>query len=108
MWKPGETGNPEGAKKPRRFLAALERALAQDDGKRLRDCVEKLLDFAAQGQPWAVQFLAERLDGKAEQTVSIIRDAVELSDNDLANIASGSGDRTPETPSSPKIPPIVH
>ena len=71
-WEPGQSGNPNGARRePKRFAAALERALAQDDGKRLRDCAEKLLDFASQGVPWAVQFLAERLDGRADQNVNV-------------------------------------
>jgi len=71
MWKPGESGNPNGARKPKKFLAALERALEQDDADRLRSCVEKLLDLAASGEQWAVLFLAERLDGRADQNVSV-------------------------------------
>lgn len=69
-WAPGESGNPNGSKKQRRFLAALERALQQDDGQRLRDCAEKVLDLAAKGEPWAVNFLADRLDGKPAQSIS--------------------------------------
>src|SRR5258708_18373781 len=108
MWKPGETGNTNGDRKRRRFLAALERALEQDDGKRLRACAEKLLTLASEGHPWAVQFLAERLDGKAEQTVNLVRDAADLSDGDLLSIAAEGSDRTPETPSGSEIPPSVH
>lgn len=48
-------------------MAALQRAMAQDDGKRLRDTAETLLDKASEGEPWAVQMLADRLDGKAAQ-----------------------------------------
>lgn len=108
MWKPGETGNPNGARKPRRFLAALELALTQDDGKRLRACAEKLLTLAAEGQPWAVQFLAERLDGKAEQTVNVVRDATELSDSDLTSIAATGSGRAPEEKSSEEKPSKLH
>lgn len=55
------------ATKNKPFYAALDRAIAQDDGKRLRDCAEKLVDLAAAGEAWAVQMLADRLDGKAVQ-----------------------------------------
>lgn len=65
VWKTGESGNPSGERKQRRFLAALERAMLADDAKRLREAAEKLLDFAAAGEPWAIKELADRLDGKA-------------------------------------------
>ncbi len=55
---------------PKRFLAALERAMKQDDGTLLRKAAEKLLKLAAAGEPWAVQMLADRLDGKAAQEIS--------------------------------------
>lgn len=66
-WEPGVSGNPEGSKRQKRFLAALERALASDDSKRLRAAAEKLLDLAADGEPWAIKELADRLDGRAAQ-----------------------------------------
>lgn len=67
-WQPGESGNPNGANvKAKRFFAALDRAIAQDDSKRLRDAAETLLDKAAAGEPWALQMLADRLDGKPSQ-----------------------------------------
>jgi hypothetical protein len=52
-------------------MAALDRAIAQDDSRRLRDAVEKLLDLAAAGEPWAIQMLAEKLDGRTPQAVSV-------------------------------------
>jgi hypothetical protein len=52
------------------FLAALKRAMAQDDSERIRQCAETLLDLAAAGEPWAVKELIDRLDGKAVQTVA--------------------------------------
>ena len=68
-WVKGQSGNPEGPVKAKRFYSALDRAIVQEDGKRLRDAAEKLLDLAAEGEPWAVQMLADRLDGKPAQTV---------------------------------------
>ena len=74
-WKPGESGNPGGpSKQQKRFYAALDRAIAQEDGKKLRDAADKLLELAAQGEPWAVQMLADRLDGKPAQQVTLSGD----------------------------------
>lgn len=107
-FQPGKSGNPNGTAGPKRFAAALERALAQDDGKRLRGAIEKMLDAAQAGEQWAIQFLADRLDGKAAQTVSVIRDARELTDSDLANIAAGSSEGVTESPDSPQVSSSVH
>jgi hypothetical protein len=53
------------------FEGALKRAIAQDDGARLRAAAETLLTKAADGEPWALQMLADRLDGKAAQSVEV-------------------------------------
>jgi hypothetical protein len=69
-FQPGQSGNPSGKVESKPFLEALRRAIAQDDGKRVRACAEKLLDLAAGGEPWAIQMLADRLDGRPKaQTV---------------------------------------
>jgi hypothetical protein len=68
---PGQSGNPEGRRLNKPFLDALQRAIKQDDAKRLRDCAETLLDLAAAGESWAVQMLADRLDGKAVQRAEV-------------------------------------
>jgi hypothetical protein len=52
-----------GEKKP--FRNELHRVIAQDNRNRLTKCVEKLLDLAAEVESWAIQMLADRLDGKA-------------------------------------------
>jgi len=78
---------------------ALRRAIAQDDGKRIRAAAEKLIDLASEGTPWAVKELADRLDGKAFQSIAlsgelaITKKAEDLSDDELAAIvdASNSG-----------------
>ncbi len=107
-FKPGVSGNPKGKAGPKRFHDALERAMVQDDGKRLRKAVESLLDLAAEGVPWAIQFLCERLDGKATQTIQVLKNERELSDGELANIAAGGGDGTAETQDGAEISPRVH
>lgn len=109
-WKPGETGNPKGQIKEKKFIAALERAIAQDDGKRLREAAEGLLDAAAAKEPWAVKELADRLDGKSHQSVTtelnVNRDRRELSDDELHAIASRA--RTAGKESGSKEPNSVH
>jgi hypothetical protein len=107
-FEPGKSGNPNGTGGPKRFQAAVERALAQDDGKRLREAVEKMLDAAAAGEVWAIHFLADRLDGKAAQTVSVVRNATELSDSDLANIAAAGSAGTAEAQGGAEVPSSVH
>jgi hypothetical protein len=78
-------GNQLGAKS-RLFDGALKRAIAQDDGQRLRQAAEKLLDLAAGGEAWAIKELADRLDGKAQQNVSVERKNV--SDLSLSELAA--------------------
>jgi hypothetical protein len=68
-WKTGQSGNPTGRPVNKPFLDALNRAIAQDDAKKLRAVAEKLLEKAADGQRWAIRELADRLDGKAHQSI---------------------------------------
>ena len=70
-YKPGQSGNPAGSAKIKRFIAAIDRAIAQDSGDRLRKAADKLLDLAAAGEAWALKELADRLDGKSAQSVAI-------------------------------------
>lgn len=48
---------------------ALRKAAAGDDYIRLRKGCEKLMDSFAEGQPWALQLVFDRLDGKPAQQV---------------------------------------
>jgi hypothetical protein len=61
-------GNKNAAKS-RLFEQALHRAITQDSGERIRKAAENLLDKAAEGEIWAVQMLADRLDGKPTQQI---------------------------------------
>jgi hypothetical protein len=63
--KGGQLGN-NNATKNKPFLDALRRAIAQNPQK-LRNAADKVLDKAEEGEPWAVNFLADRTDGKAIQ-----------------------------------------
>jgi hypothetical protein len=100
-----EKGNQLGAK-GRLFDGALKRAIAQDDGVRLRQAAEKLLTLASEGEAWALKELADRLDGKAQQNVSIERkDVRDLSLTELAAAMAqeldGGGEVTPVSADQP-------
>ena len=58
------------ASKSKPFWHAIDRACAQEDGKRLRKAAEKLLDAAAAGEDWAIKELGDRLDGKPAQAIT--------------------------------------
>lgn len=72
MAKPGtfQPGNQLSAK-GRRVERILERACLQDDDRRLREGVEKVLDLFAEGDKWAVEYVTDRLDGKARQSMDL-------------------------------------
>ena len=69
-FQPGVSGNPSGRQANKPFAEALKRAIAQNDAKKLRAIAEKLLEKAAEGEGWAIKELADRLDGKAHQSIS--------------------------------------
>lgn len=67
----------------------------QDESKRLREGMEKLLDKVAAGDLSAIALIAERTDGKAHQSIDLrgdltTRKASDLSDDELAAIANAS------------------
>lgn len=70
-FEPGQSGNPAGSQFNRPFWDAIRRACAQENGKRIRAAAEKLLDKAAEGEPWAIQMLADRTDGRPTQKQEI-------------------------------------
>lgn len=110
-WKKGVSGNPNGAHtKQKKFLATLERVIAQDNAVNLRKAAEKVYELAAAGEEWAVHFLADRLDGKPTQQfdMRVSQPTRELSDNELADIAAGSGAGAAVPQDSQKEPPQLH
>lgn len=92
MAKGAPIGNTNAAGAERPFKDAIARACAQEDWKRLRAAAEKLLDLAANGEPWAIKELADRIDGKSFATtnVNVAGKGIELSNDELLAIASGS------------------
>jgi len=69
-WQPGESGNPDGPRKQKKFLAALERALLADGSEKIRGIADKLVEAALSGEPWAIKEVADRLDGKPVQQIA--------------------------------------
>ena len=74
MSGPGAPIGNTNATKNKVWIAALNRSIAQDDGKRLRAAAEKLLDLAVEGNVPALKELGDRLDGKAAQAVTVSGD----------------------------------
>ena len=77
-FKLGEIANPKGrgvGAKP--FQAALSRVLAQDTTK-LRKIADQLVNAAMAGEPWAIQMIADRLDGKVIQQIQTSVDELNL------------------------------
>ena len=73
-FEPGQSGNPKGTAPKKIWIAALNRSIAQDDGKRLRAAAEKLLDLAVDGDVAALKELGDRLDGKPAQSMTLAGD----------------------------------
>jgi hypothetical protein len=80
---PFEPGHKHSAKS-KLFDGALRRAIAQADGDKLREAADALLNAAADGKPWAIALLADRLDGKADQTVHVSKNVESMSLAELA------------------------
>lgn len=66
-------GNKNGAKQKRLVTDALRRAAAQSPEK-LKQACEKILDDAANGNLAAFNTIADRLDGKPAQSVTVAGD----------------------------------
>ena len=63
----GEPLGNSNALKGKVWNDALRRAIASDQRFRVLKAAQRLLDEAAQGEPWAIKELADRLDGKPKQ-----------------------------------------
>ena len=70
-WKPGQSGNPRGRLPEKLFADQLRIVLFEEDkvaGKcKMRVIAEKLVEQAMAGEGWAIQQVADRIDGKPAQ-----------------------------------------
>jgi len=92
-------GNKNGTKQ-RRLVGDMLRKVAAQNPEKLRKACESLLDKMADGDVLAFREFSDRVDGKSvqstEMTLTTGNSAERVDDDTLANIATGSGNRTPE------------
>lgn len=99
----GVSGNPNGRPPSERaFANALRVAVTQtakDGQPRLRKIAEKAVEQALAGQSWAIQFIADRLDGKPVQesvnTHEFKRDATDWTRDELVALIHDALARSP-------------
>lgn len=102
-WKTGQSGNPKGRPSEKLFAEALRIVINEVDGpsgkRKLRLIAEKLVTAAIDGESWAIQQVADRMDGKPAQestvTIDDKRDAPDWTRDELvallSNARNGSG-----------------
>jgi len=128
-FKPGNKGGPplgnQNARKAAIWKRALDKALERfarkfpateyEDITNLRDrglakIADQVVEAAAKGDATCWQEIANRMDGKAKEhvLVDMNRVAGEISDDELLNIARGSGDRTADEAERAEDPAGLH
>ena len=100
----------KGGRPDKAFTDALRLATNEVDKKgtrKLRLIADQLVAQALAGEGWAIQQVADRLDGKPaqESTVTLHRITRELTDDELSDIASRSSEGT-DTPTID--PPVLN
>jgi len=79
-FKPGQSGNPKGRPRGTKSIPDILRKIGKQPGKggntRLDDIMEKVYALAEKGMPWAVQFVADRMEGKPHQTTHTTNETV--------------------------------
>ncbi len=72
-WKPGQSGNPNGR---RNAITDTIRRLADKNNNREK-ILDKVIELALNGEPWAIKFMAEYDQGKPIQTTYTIEEKME-------------------------------
>jgi hypothetical protein len=92
----------QNAAKARRWREAIQRALARATGgvdEGLDKIADKLVKAAIDGDQWATDHIADRIDGKATQPVDIsTREPVMPDVSDLTDAFIRATGRTPQPP----------
>ncbi len=84
-WQKGQSGNPKGRPPKVKCIPDILRKIAEEEGTsdgrytKIEVIMRKVFEFALEGRPWAVQFIAERTEGK-------VPDKHEISGRDAAPI----------------------
>ena len=89
----GNRANPGGKPKDKAFADAVRIAVnreAEDGRKQLMLLADKLCDYAMAGEGWAMQQIADRLDGKPAQAVEL-SGGINLSHEDALSELDGAG-----------------
>jgi hypothetical protein len=81
-WKPGESGNPAGRTPNVKTIPEILRKIGEEEGTKvsvedggatkLDVVMQQVYKFAREGKSWAVQFIAERTEGKVTDTHEIV------------------------------------
>lgn len=116
-WKPGQSGNPQGRIGDKPWREALRRALARAAGKNggvaegLDSIATAVVSLAQQGDMQAIKEIADRLDGKAAQSLDVNmsheRPIAELTDAELSSVIAAQhpgGSGTAEAKTGPAKP----
>ena len=83
MYKGGQPNNTN-AQKRGAFLRELNKELTQNP-EQLRKAIRRLVEQASKGEPWAIQMLADRLDGKPISG-KLIADAGDAEDEGMQHV----------------------
>ena len=70
QFKPGQSGNPNGRPKGVKSIPDILRKIGEEDGtldgkSKLDVIMYMVFQYALEGKQWAVQFIADRTEGKA-------------------------------------------
>lgn len=112
-WKKGQSGSPGGRSNKRTLVTdsivrELNSAADNGDGTKARALAATLVKRAIEGDTRAADIVLERVEGKAEQVINVRRTIRELADDELAAIASGSGDGVVNAEDEPQEPSQLH
>jgi len=74
QFKAGVSGNPNGRPKGKQSIPDLLRKIGEEEGTvdgvdKLEVVMRKVFQYAVEGKPWAVQFIADRTEGKAKEFI---------------------------------------
>lgn len=81
QWKKGQSGNPKGRTPKTKYIPELLDAIGQEQVEaggmsKLEAILRKVYKYAFDGHSWAVQFIADRTEGKPkeyiEQSISMM------------------------------------
>tara|TARA_R100001463_G_scaffold23901_1_gene57092 strand:- start:5340 stop:5639 length:300 start_codon:yes stop_codon:yes gene_type:complete len=74
QFKSGVSGNPNGRPKGKQSIPDILKRIGDEEGTvdgidKLEVVMRKVFQYAVEGKPWAVQFIADRTEGKAKEYV---------------------------------------